>query len=159
MRLVISGLTVSSCWGNGHATQWRGHRERDVPYIASHRALHSLECGGLVLPLNVTPAATRQMGYCPLGRSFGTGACGVPLSCEQDQFFEPGTEITVAHLAEQAVEVPDLMDAELTQVACAARERTLTCHTALGRFPVPLRRDRSFPSQALRQRRLLAKRN
>lgn len=50
MKLVIFGLTISSSWGNGHATIWRGlarglakrgHRvvffERDVPYYASHR--------------------------------------------------------------------------------------------------------------------------
>lgn len=50
MRIVVFGLTVSSSWGNGHATLWRGlcralgeagHRvvffERDVPYYASHR--------------------------------------------------------------------------------------------------------------------------
>jgi len=52
MRLVIFGLTVSSSWGNGHATLWRGlckylarqgHQvtffERDVPYYAGHRDL------------------------------------------------------------------------------------------------------------------------
>ena len=52
MKLVIFGLTVSSSWGNGHATLWRalcralarrGHCvvffERDVPYYASHRDL------------------------------------------------------------------------------------------------------------------------
>ena len=45
MRFVIFGLTVSSSWGNGHATTWRGlpkalHRgapavtfsKRDAPY-------------------------------------------------------------------------------------------------------------------------------
>jgi spore maturation protein CgeB len=50
MRFVIFGLTISSSWGNGHATLWRGlcrglaargHQvtffERDVPYYASHR--------------------------------------------------------------------------------------------------------------------------
>ena len=50
MNFVIFGLTISSSWGNGHATLWRGlcralaargHRvtffERDVPYYASHR--------------------------------------------------------------------------------------------------------------------------
>ena len=50
MKLVIFGLTISSSWGNGHATLWRalcralagrGHRvvffERDVPYYAAHR--------------------------------------------------------------------------------------------------------------------------
>jgi spore maturation protein CgeB len=52
MRFVIFGLTVSSSWGNGHATIWRGlcsalaaggHAvtffERDVPYYSRHRDL------------------------------------------------------------------------------------------------------------------------
>ncbi|MFL5310327.1 MAG: glycosyltransferase [Myxococcales bacterium] len=50
MKLVVFGLTISSSWGNGHATLWRGlaaalsrsgHRldfyERDAPYYAAHR--------------------------------------------------------------------------------------------------------------------------
>jgi spore maturation protein CgeB len=50
MRLAIFGLTISSSWGNGHATLWRGlckslvalgHEfvffERDVPYYSSTR--------------------------------------------------------------------------------------------------------------------------
>jgi spore maturation protein CgeB len=50
MKLVIFGLTISSSWGNGHATLWRGlcralsdrgHSvtffERDAPYYAAHR--------------------------------------------------------------------------------------------------------------------------
>jgi spore maturation protein CgeB len=62
MKLVIFGLSVSSSWGNGHATLWRGligalaasgHRvtffERDVPYYASHRDLDHLPLGRLVL--------------------------------------------------------------------------------------------------------------
>src|SRR3954453_7140438 len=52
MRLVVFGLTISSSWGNGHATLLRGlfeavckrnHSvvffERDVPYYAKHRDL------------------------------------------------------------------------------------------------------------------------
>jgi spore maturation protein CgeB len=52
MKLVIFGLTISSAWGNGHATLWRGlcralgergHEvtffEQDVPYYAAHRDL------------------------------------------------------------------------------------------------------------------------
>lgn len=52
MRIVIFGLTVSSSWGNGHATLWRGlcnalteagHSiiffEKDVPYYRTHRDL------------------------------------------------------------------------------------------------------------------------
>jgi spore maturation protein CgeB len=62
MRLVVFGLTVSSSWGNGHATLWRGlwralaergHSlvffERDVPYYAEHRDLTQLPGGELVL--------------------------------------------------------------------------------------------------------------
>jgi spore maturation protein CgeB len=62
MKLVVFGLTVSSSWGNGHATLWRGliralarrgHRvvffERDVPYYAGSRDLWALPDAELVL--------------------------------------------------------------------------------------------------------------
>jgi spore maturation protein CgeB len=52
MKFVVFGLSVSSAWGNGHATLWRGllralatmgHAsvffERDTPYYAAHRDL------------------------------------------------------------------------------------------------------------------------
>lgn len=92
MRLVIFGLTVSSSWGNGHATLWRGlwralarrgHQivffERDVPYYAEHRDLVSLPGGELVLYRSwdeVLPRAARELrgadaamvtSYCPDG--------------------------------------------------------------------------------------------
>lgn len=50
MHFVVFGLAISSSWGNGHATLWRGmvramaerghtvsFYEKDVPYYASHR--------------------------------------------------------------------------------------------------------------------------
>ena len=62
MKLTIFGLTVSSSWGNGHATLWRGliralaadgHRvtfvERDVEWYADHRDLDMLPGGRLLL--------------------------------------------------------------------------------------------------------------
>jgi spore maturation protein CgeB len=62
MTIVIFGLTISSGWGNGHATLWRGlcralgargHRitffERDVPYYAAHRDTRDPEGCSLVL--------------------------------------------------------------------------------------------------------------
>ncbi|MBV8098877.1 MAG: glycosyltransferase [Verrucomicrobia bacterium] len=62
MQLVVFGLTISSSWGNGHATLWRGllraiaHRghqvtffERDVPYYAQNRDLVGWTDGELVL--------------------------------------------------------------------------------------------------------------
>jgi spore maturation protein CgeB len=62
MKLVIFGLTVSSSWGNGHATLWRGlcralgelgHRvvffEKDAPYYAQHRDMQDLPGGGALV--------------------------------------------------------------------------------------------------------------
>lgn len=62
MRLAIFGLTVSSSWGNGHATIWRGliraladrgHHvtffEHDLPYYAQSRDLHELPGGGVLV--------------------------------------------------------------------------------------------------------------
>ena len=55
MQFVVFGLTITSSWGNGHATLWRalcralvrrGHNvvffERDVPYYAAARDLHGM---------------------------------------------------------------------------------------------------------------------
>jgi hypothetical protein len=62
VRIVIFGPTISSSWGNGHATLWRGlckylvrlgHSvvffERDVPYYAGARDLFEIPGGRLVL--------------------------------------------------------------------------------------------------------------
>jgi spore maturation protein CgeB len=62
VRIVIFGLTISSSWGNGHATLWRGlckylarsgHSvvffERDVPYYAGARDLFDIPGGCLAL--------------------------------------------------------------------------------------------------------------
>jgi spore maturation protein CgeB len=58
MKIAIFGLTISSSWGNGHATLWRGlcrclsehgHRviffEHDVPYYAGARDLYEMPGG------------------------------------------------------------------------------------------------------------------
>ena len=62
MKIVVFGLTISSSWGNGHATLWRGlcralarrgHRvvffERDVSYYNLNRDLHEVPGGELVI--------------------------------------------------------------------------------------------------------------
>jgi spore maturation protein CgeB len=92
MKLVIFGLTISSSWGNGHATVWRGlcgalagrgHQvvfcERDVPYYAAHRDLLDIPGGTLILYSDWRSAraqATRHLAdadvaivtsYCPDG--------------------------------------------------------------------------------------------
>src|SRR3569832_1204561 len=60
-RIVILGLTLSSSWGNGHATTYRGlmrelcalghdvlFLERDVPWYREHRDLPRPSYGNLV---------------------------------------------------------------------------------------------------------------
>src|SRR5215208_611444 len=65
MRIVVFGLTLSSSWGNGHATLWRGlcralagrghdivFFERDVAYYAVHRDLREPSYAKLILYAN-----------------------------------------------------------------------------------------------------------
>lgn len=72
MKLVLFGLTVSSSWGNGHATLLRGllraladrghdvvFFEKDVPYYAAHRDMH--EGDGFRLRLYREWGDARQM--------------------------------------------------------------------------------------------------
>lgn len=60
MKIVIFGLSISSSWGNGHATLWRGlcraltargHQvhffERDLPFYAGARDYTQIPGGGL----------------------------------------------------------------------------------------------------------------
>lgn len=62
MKIVVFGLTITSSWGNGHATLWRGlckalgrrgchvvFFERDVPYYAGARDLDEVPGGTLAL--------------------------------------------------------------------------------------------------------------
>jgi GNAT superfamily N-acetyltransferase len=91
MRWVVFGLTVSSSWGNGHATLWRGliralHRrghhvtffERDVPYYRAHRDLTELPEGGqLVLYSGELPASRVDLHRRRWG---GHGVLGEPAA-------------------------------------------------------------------------------
>jgi spore maturation protein CgeB len=90
VKIVIFGLTISSSWGNGHATLWRGlckalirmghdivFYERDVPYYADMRDLDHIPGGRLELYSDwndVRPRACADVGdadvamttsYCP----------------------------------------------------------------------------------------------
>lgn len=92
MKFVIFGLTITSSWGNGHATLMRGlcralarrrHRvvffERDVPYYAAHRDLWELPGADIRLYpdwQDVLPLARKELrdadagmvtSYCPDG--------------------------------------------------------------------------------------------
>jgi spore maturation protein CgeB len=130
MKLVVFGLSVSSSWGNGHATLWRGliwglarqgHSvtffERDMPYYATHRDCHGLPDGQLVLytdwastrdvaekVLQVADAAI-VTSYCPDGRAASELVLGsrVPIRA----FYDLDTPITLERLA-QGLDVPYL---------------------------------------------------
>jgi spore maturation protein CgeB len=122
MRIVIFGLTVSSAWGNGHATLWRnliraldvaGHRiefyEKDVPYYRAHRDLHSLPGNGRLrlytsfdhIRVEAEAAASAAdaaivTSYCPDGRA----ACELVLGsrARTKVFYDLDTPITLARL-------------------------------------------------------------
>jgi spore maturation protein CgeB len=80
MKIVIFGLTISSSWGNGHATLWRGlvralanggctvvFYERNTPYYAANRDLSDLTGAALVLYddwASVRVAARRDVADC-----------------------------------------------------------------------------------------------
>ncbi|MBI5442925.1 MAG: glycosyltransferase [Deltaproteobacteria bacterium] len=122
MKLVIFGLTVSSSWGNGHATIWRavcralgrrGHHvvfyERDVPYYASHRDVNEVPGGKLrlykewrdVLPEAESELAGADVGmvtsYCPDGVSASELVLG--SSAAVKAFYDLDTPVTLATLA------------------------------------------------------------
>ena len=120
MKLVIFGLSVSSSWGNGHATLWRGllralagrgHEvvffERDVPYYASHRDLQALPDGDLILYRawdDVLPLARRRLQQADVGivTSFcpdGIAATELVLSSPVlSAFYDLDTPVTLARL-------------------------------------------------------------
>ena len=122
MRIVIFGLTVSSAWGNGHATLWRSlinalaaseHEvtffEKDVTYYRSHRDLSQLPhpCKLRLYPTwdEVRSEARRAAddadcaivtSYCPDGRA----ACTTVLESRAlvRVFYDLDTPITLKHL-------------------------------------------------------------
>jgi len=123
MKLVIFGLTVSSSWGNGHATLWRGlcgalsrsgHRvvfyERDMPYYAEHRDLTVLPGDGRLQLYKDWSEVYRTAGqdlagadvaivtsYCPDGVAATELALSSPA--RRRCFYDLDTPVTLARLA------------------------------------------------------------
>jgi spore maturation protein CgeB len=85
------------------------------------------------LNLNVTRAPMAAMGYCPSGRLFEAAACGATLISDDwpgiEQFYTPGTELLVAHDAQDVIDALSLTDRELQALAARARERTHAEHS------------------------------
>jgi spore maturation protein CgeB len=123
MRIVIFGLTVSSSWGNGHATLWRsliealdrdGHDvvffEQDTPYYRAHRDRPELRGRARLelypswdavhrFAMRVTRVADVAIvtSYCPDGRD----ACELVLESRVPLtvFYDLDTPVTLDRLA------------------------------------------------------------
>ncbi len=120
MKLVVFGLTVSSSWGNGHATLWRGliraleadgcevvFFERDLPYYAAARDLTGFDRARLALYPD-WPSVAAQAGrevadadavivtsYCPdalLAADLARGGSAISV------FYDLDTPVTLARL-------------------------------------------------------------
>jgi spore maturation protein CgeB len=122
MKIVVFGLTISSSWGNGHATLWRGlcralaargHRvvfyEQDVPYYAMNRDLAEVPGGELVLYAEWQDIRTRAArdvrdadvamvtSYCP----HGLEATELVLAAKRPLhvFYDLDTPVTLSRLS------------------------------------------------------------
>ena len=123
MRIVVFGLAVSSSWGNGHATLWRGligalhglgcsvvFFERDVPYYAGARDVTELPGGELVLYRawsEVSARAARDIrsadcaivtSYCP--DAIAAASLARELHPPLSAFYDLDTPVTLARLAD-----------------------------------------------------------
>jgi spore maturation protein CgeB len=121
MNIVVFGLTISSSWGNGHATLWRGlirslignghgatFFEHDVPYYATTRDLTDIPGGTLVLYQDwaAVVSAARQAvaaadaiivtSYCPDAIAAGRLACEVGRAVRV--FYDLDTPVTLSRL-------------------------------------------------------------
>jgi spore maturation protein CgeB len=118
VKLVVFGLTISTSWGNGHATLWRGlaaalarlgHSitffERDLPFYAPHRDVFEVPGGQLRLYHDWEDALPQARGalaecdvamvtsYCPDGIAAGelVASSRAPLKV----FYDMDTPVTV----------------------------------------------------------------
>ena len=121
LNIVIAGLSITSSWGNGHATTYRalakalsdlGHRvtflERDVPWYRQHRDLENPKYCRVCLYRSLIELAQRYTelvreadllilgSYVPdgiaIGEWFTAGATGVTA------FYDIDTPVTLAGL-------------------------------------------------------------
>ncbi len=123
MKIVIFGLTVSSSWGNGHATLWRGliralhsrgHTvtffERDLPFYSSTRDLHHLPGRSqlrLYTSFSDIQAEARQAcntadlalstSFCPDGRV--AGSLLLDSNAATKAFYDLDTPVTLSRLS------------------------------------------------------------
>jgi spore maturation protein CgeB len=123
MKIVVFGLTISSSWGNGHATLWRGlcrgladrgHEvvffEKDVPWYAGARDLTEIPGGGEliiypswneVLPLARQHADSADAAFVTSYCADGIAASELVLESRAARriFYDLDTSVTLARLA------------------------------------------------------------
>ncbi len=122
MRVVVLGLSITSSWGNGHATTYRGllrelarrgHEvtflERDVPWYAAHRDLpNPVFCATRLYqgldelerqhaPLVAEADAVILGSYVPDGVAVGEWLCATARGLKA--FYDIDTPVTLAKLA------------------------------------------------------------
>jgi spore maturation protein CgeB len=134
MRVVVLGLSITSSWGNGHATTYRGllrelarrgHQvvflERDVPWYAAHRDLPNPVFCATRLYRSVGELERRFAGlvaradavilgsYVPDGVRVGEWVCATARGLKA--FYDIDTPVTLAKLARGDHEylAPDLI--------------------------------------------------
>jgi spore maturation protein CgeB len=124
MRIAIFGLTVSSAWGNGHATLWRslinaldanGHSvdffEKHAPYYRAHRDLRTLpdrsalhlytswdDVRGFAADAVASADAAIVTSYCPDGRRAAQLVLDARVPAKI--FYDLDTPVTLARYAE-----------------------------------------------------------
>ncbi|MBV8068954.1 MAG: glycosyltransferase [Acidobacteriaceae bacterium] len=121
MKIVFFGLSISSAWGNGHATLLRGlfralyskgHElhffERDTPYYAAHRDVQSLPYVKLHLFSDWTQTrkkaeailASADVGIVTSYCADGVAACELVLSSRLSRtlFYDMDTPVTLSRL-------------------------------------------------------------
>jgi spore maturation protein CgeB len=128
MKIVIFGLTISSTWGNGHATLWRGlckvliktghdvvFYEADAPYYAAMRDLWEIPGGRLEIYPDWEAVRSRATGdvadadvaivtsYCP--HSVQAGRLLQERGSALRVFYDLDTPVTLARL-EAGEDVP-----------------------------------------------------
>jgi spore maturation protein CgeB len=122
LRIVILGLSITSSWGNGHATTYRGlvreltarghdvlFLERDVPWYASNRDLPKPRHGRTALYMDVPELKRRFAGevaeadlvivgsYVPDGSQIGRWV--IQTARGLTAFYDIDTPVTLAKLA------------------------------------------------------------
>jgi spore maturation protein CgeB len=123
VKIVVFGLTISSAWGNGHATLWRGlcralaerrHEitffEKDVAYYAAHRDTTSpvgcrlrlyadwQDVRGEAATAIANSDVAMVTSYCPDGQA----ACELVLESHAPRrvFYDLDTPVTLQRLAQ-----------------------------------------------------------